>query len=358
MLKIIILAVAFAAFDTLNNKKVTLMGLLHFVAIPLYFIQSDVSLLWIGIILLISSADILVDGACEIAKILNIPTLVIGIVIIGLGTSLPELFVNMLSALNGDTDLAFGNIMGSNISNMGLVLGTGALLAGGIHVKKSLITTEIPIVLGVTLLSFLLVWREPIPQIAMADGAILLLSLFFYLFYLLRSNQSAELDTTKEIFEEGEGETSEHKPIFWQIILVVVGLVGLFFGGNTTVEGAVNIATLLGAGTIVLGVIVGLGTSLPELVAAISSVKKGETDLLVGNIVGSNIFNILLIFGVTAFIQPIVIAPHMFVHYYFLMGESLLFYITLGTKRHLNRFEAVLLILGALSYLFYCFIFV
>lgn len=358
MIMILVLSIAFAAFDVINNKKITVMGILFLVSIPLYFIQSDFANLWLGIVLLITSADLLVDGACEIAKILKIPVLVIGIIIIGLGTSLPELFVNMASALEGETALAFGNIMGSNISNMGLVLGTGALLAGGVHVKKSLISVEIPIVLGVTLLSFLLVWREKDAQIGMADGAILLLSLGFYLFYLLRNHKSDEVDATKEIFTEEDSKDEEKVSTLWQIILIIVGLVGLYFGGEHTIDGAVSIATMLGAGTIVLGVIVGIGTSLPELATAISSVKKGETDLLVGNIVGSNIFNILLIFGITAFIEPIVVAPHMFVHYFFLMGESLLFYITLGTKRHLNRFEAVLLISGAISYLVYCFIFV
>jgi len=346
-------------------KRPTFVVILLPVAMVLAFLQPDLANLLGGIVLIISGADRLIAGAEGLARRAGLPPLLIGILIIGLGTSTPELFVNVLSALEGDTGLALGNILGSNIANLGLVIGLGGLIAGKIKIQKSLISTEVPILFGVTLLLVLLLWdRAPLmpggttAMLSRQDGIILLMGLFFYLLYTLHSmKQSPCPQVVDKQYDEVVVKTVESDPVALSIFKVLMGVAALYFGGDFTITGAVSLATALGAGTMVLGVIVGVGTSLPELATAISCALKGETDLIVGNVVGSNIFNILLILGITSLITPIAVPVAITGHLLFLMGITTLFFLSLGTRRTLSRIEALFLALAGVGYLTYSMIF-
>lgn len=346
-------------------KRPTFVVILLPVAAILSFMWPDLSSVLGGIVLIISGADRLIAGAEGLARRAGLPPLLIGILIIGLGTSTPELFVNVLSALEGDTQLALGNILGSNIANLGLVIGLGGLIAGRIKIQKSLISTEVPILFGVTLLLVILLWdkaplmpRGTVAMLSRQDGIILLMGLLFYLLYTMHSMKQAPCpQSVDKQYDEIVEKDVESDPVSMSIFKVVVGVAGLYFGGDFTITGAVSLATAFGAGTMVLGVIVGVGTSLPELATAISCAIKGETDLIVGNVVGSNIFNILLILGITSLITPVAVPVAITGHLIFLMGVTTFFFISLGSKRSLSRFEALFLALAGVGYLTYSLMF-
>ncbi|MBD3309365.1 calcium/sodium antiporter [candidate division KSB3 bacterium] len=318
----------------------------------------------LGIILLIRAADVLISGAEVVAAKARIPPIVIGVLIIGLGTSTPEFFVNAISALQGNTDIAFGNIVGSNICNMGLVIGIAGWLSGKIQIEKSIITAEIPVMMASTLLIIFQVMDWPsltdttiAPNLSRQDGLVMLLGMGMYLLYTF--HVIADVPPNPDVqhkYQERYGQQDEMRTWVKAVAQIVIGIVGLYFGGDFTVTGATAIAVGLGAGTLVVGVIIGIGTSLPELATAISSVLKNQTDLVIGNVVGSNIFNILLILGTTAMIQPIYLTDGIAAHLGFLLFATTIFFIALGTKKELNRLEAILLTCLGVGYLAYSII--
>ncbi len=318
----------------------------------------------LGIVLLIRAADILISGAEVIAVKANIPPIVIGILIIGLGTSMPEFFVNVISALKGTTDLAFGNIIGSNISNMGLVIGISGWMARRISIQKSIISAEIPVMTACTLLVILQVLDFPPftsdatqAVLSRQDGIVMLLGLSMYLLYTF--HVIANVPPNQEVrgeYQERYGKREEMMTWLKAVGEIIVGVAGLYFGGDFTVTGATTIAKGLGAGTLVVGVIIGVGTSLPELATAVASVLKKQTDLVIGNVVGSNIFNILLILGTTAIIEPIYLSSEIAGHLVFLFLVTAIFFIALGTKKELNRIEAIMLTGLGVGYLAYSII--
>jgi len=330
------------------------------------FVSSNFAQALLGVLLLIRAADVLITGAEVVACKAKIPPVVIGILIIGLGTSSPEFFVNAISALKGNTDIAFGNIVGSNICNMGLVIGIAGWMAGRISIQRSIITAEMPVMLASTLLVIFQVldfppFSEPeAPSILSAqDGMVMLLGVCMYLLYTFHT--IANVPQPEEVTDQYQSryETVDKDEIrTWikAIGQIILGIGGLYLGGEFTVSGATNIAVGLGAGTLVVGVIIGVGTSLPELATAISSVLKKKPDLVIGNVVGSNIFNILLILGATAVIEPIALDQAIFWHLGFLFVTTCLFFIALGTKRELSRPEAIFLTLLGISYLAYSII--
>lgn len=249
--------------------------------------------------LLIKGADYLVDGSSSIARRLGVSTLVIGLTVVAFGTSAPELVVNILSASSGATDLALGNINGSNIANILLILGVAAFVTT-IPVKSRTVLKEIPFMLlaGIALV---VVISDPIlngveASISRTDGLLLLCIFLIFLYYMFLSAKEApgaKVEEPKYKFPAA-------------VLFTVMGLAGLVIGGKLAVDGATGIATGIGISETLVGLtIVALGTSLPELVSAVVAAVKGETDLAVGNVVGSNIFNILLVLGSTAVIAPI-----------------------------------------------------
>ncbi|MCP4400723.1 MAG: sodium:calcium antiporter [bacterium] len=340
----------------------TLVGLL--LAAGCSFISFNLAQSILGIILLIRAADILISGAEVVALKANIPPIVIGVLIIGLGTSMPELFVNVISALKGDTDIAFGNIVGSNISNMGLVIGIAGWLAGRIKIQKSIITAEIPVMMAAALLVILQVCDFPpladssdFHGLSRQDGIVMLLGMALYLLYTFHviANVPANPEVRQK-YSDRYGKEEEIRAWLSAIGKILLGVIGLYFGGDFTVTGATSIAVGLGAGTLVVGVIIGVGTSLPELATAISSVMKNQTDLMIGNVVGSNIFNVLLILGITALIEPIPLTAGVAGHLVFLLLATGIFFIALGTKKTLSRPEAIMLTFLGISYLSYSII--
>ncbi len=311
-----------------------------------------------GVVLIISSADRLISGAGSLARRAGVAPLMVGIFIVGLGTSSPELFVNLLSALRGDTDLALGNILGSNVANLGIILGLGGLIAGKMQIQRSLISTEGPILLGATLMLILLSLDFPplaaegsTAQLSRQDGSVLLLALAFYLLYLYLSMKKTPVPPAVVSQYAEEAVKMEEPRLALSVIKIAAGLLDLYLGGDFTVSGAVSLASALGAGTVALGIIVGVGTSLPELAATLSSAFRKETDLIIGNVVGSNIFNILLILGLTAVVEPVALPVDLAFHLLFLGGTALLFFFSMGTRRCLSRFESLLLLFTGLAYL-------
>lgn len=251
-----------------------------------------------GIFLLLYSADIFVDGASDTAKYFNIPSLLIGIVIIGFGTSMPELVVSFISGIEKTPGIAIGNAYGSNIANIALILGTTALISPVI-VNKSILKKELPILTFVTLVSLFLILDKNISRV---DSIILLFLFLGFMSYLIFDG----LKASKNIKEnESLKKEKENISILKAILFVLIGLVLLVVSSKILVWGAVKIAASLGVSELVIGLtVVAVGTSLPELASSIVSARKNEHDLTFGNIIGSNIFNTLACVGIAGSIMP------------------------------------------------------
>ena len=260
----------------------------------------EILLIVLGFVLLIKGADFLVDGASSVAKKFHIPEIVIGLTIVSIGTSMPELFVSTTSALQGSADMSIGNIIGSNICNLLLILGLSAVISP-VKFQKSTRNIEIPMCFAITVVFMVLANLGKI--ISFADSIILLVLFVGFLGYTLyvAKKGQAEAAETEEC-EQEEQNGSMLKNIF----LIVIGIVALKLGGDFTVNNAVVIAQTLGISEKVIGLtILAIGTSLPELVTSVMAAIKGNDDIAIGNIIGSNIFNMLMIIGVTAFITPL-----------------------------------------------------
>lgn len=259
------------------------------------FIQ--IILIIIGFILLIKGADFLVTGSSSIAKKFNISEIVIGLTIVSIGTSMPELFISVTSALEGRSNLTIGNVVGSNISNLFLILGVSAILKA-IPLRKETKFIEIPICLFITIVFVTLCNIGT--TITRTKGIYLII--LFVLFIIYTFIISKELQKNEEKNENIEVKQSTLKSIFY----IALGIIGLRIGGDLTVNNAVEIAETLNLSEKVISItILAIGTSLPELVTSITAGLKNESDIAIGNILGSNIFNMLLIIGTSAIIKPI-----------------------------------------------------
>lgn len=271
----------------------------------------NIILIIIGFVLLIKGADFLVDGASEIAKKFHIPEIVIGLTIVAIGTSMPELVVSVTSALEGHSDLAIGNIVGSNIANLFLILGVCAVIKPLIFKKETRIF-EIPFTIFVTILFFFLCINKSNEQtyiITKQEGIILLVFCILFIIYnFIMAKKGEEFENQEKIIEI---KTNDEKvsPVWEALFGIVIGIVGLKLGGDLVVNSSVEIARILGISEKLISLtIVAFSTSLPELITSIAATKKGETDMAIGNILGSQIFNILLIIGLSAFLTPIAYA--------------------------------------------------
>jgi len=260
-----------------------------------------------GFFLLMWSADLLVDNASELGNRLGVSTFLIGIIVVGFGTSAPEMFVSAMAALNDKGNLALGNALGSNITNIGLVLGSAALVKS-LPVARSTATIDIPIVILSGALAIFLVSDGLLSNL---DGVLLLIFLFSYLYWSARYSQGAgdEPDLTQEVDDPHELDLSrinhpKGKSMLTAVLFTVGSIILLMIASKMLVEGAISIAEYLGVGELVIGLtIVAIGTSLPELAAAIAAARKGVHDMIIGNIIGSNVFNTLGVLGITGAIQ-------------------------------------------------------
>ena len=254
-------------------------------------------LIIIGFLLLIKGADILVEGSSQIAKKLKIPEIIIGLTIVSIGTSMPELFVSVTSALNGSPNIALGNVVGSNICNLLLILGLSTIIRP-VKFKKETKLFEIPMSIFFTILFLILCNFNQ--QLSFFDGSILI---FFFLIFLIYTILLGKGQSKKEMKKE---QGVEKINILKNLIWIILGIVGLKYGGDFVVENAVIIANAMHISEKVIGLtIIAIGTSLPELVTSVTASIKGNSDIAIGNIIGSNIFNILLISGCSAIINPI-----------------------------------------------------
>lgn len=309
----------------------------------------------LGFVLLVAGGEAMVRGAAALARRFGVPSLVIGLTVVAFGTSAPELAVNTAAALRGNGSVAFGNVVGSNLANVGLILAVCALLRP-LAVRSIVITREIPMMLLGTFAALVmgvdLLRGEDASSYDRSDGLLLLLFFGVFLYYTVAETlfrrpqdsfvQQAEAMPTGERVESAVASLG----------LVVVGVVGLVLGGHFTVESAVEIATALGVSKAVVGLtIVALGTSLPELVASVIAVRRSEADLAVGNVVGSNIFNLLFVLGVTATVHPVPVPEGGFVDLAAAtVAGALLLLCSIGS-RGITRLEGAGLLACYLGYL-------
>lgn len=251
-----------------------------------------------GLVLLVAGAELLVRGASRLAAAFGVTPLVIGLTVVAFGTSTPELAVSVSSAFAGDADIALGNVVGSNIANVLLILGISALIVP-LVVKSQLVRFDVPVMIGASLL-LLVVGLDG--AIGRAEGAFLFALVLAYVVVLIRKSRRETADVVAEFEEEySDGQT----PIPLNVGLVVVGLGMLVFGSNLLVDAAVSVAERLGVSELVIGLtLVAVGTSLPEIATSIMAAIKGERDIAVGNVVGSNIFNILTVLGLSSLVAP------------------------------------------------------
>ncbi|WP_458576233.1 calcium/sodium antiporter [Aliamphritea spongicola] len=299
-----------------------------------------------GFVVLVWSADRFVDGAAATAKNFGMSPMLIGLTIVSFGTSAPEILVSAMASTSGAGGLAIGNALGSNIANIGLVLGVTALITQ-LPVKSGVLKREIPLLLGVTLLAGLVLFDQ---YLGLTDALMLAAALIFSLFMFARFQKSAENDELASEEEELPDMTTP-KALFW----LVVGLALLAISSRALVWGATEIAVALGVSDLVIGLtIVAIGTSLPELAASVASALKGHTDIAIGNIVGSNIFNIAAVMAVPGFLAPIAFdAVVVWRDYGVTLGlTALLLVLALWQKPpRISRPEGALLLIGYAAYL-------
>lgn len=261
----------------------------------------SILLILVGFLFLIKGADFLVDGASDIAKKFHIPQIIIGLTIVSIGTSMPELFVSITSALEGYSDMALGNVIGSNLCNLLLILGLSALIKP-VEFQKETRIIEIPLALIITII-FAIVCNSN--SGIFRNEAVLLIVLFimFIGYTIVMGIRGGNLDKAENVKSSPEKDISVAK----SIINILIGIVALKVGGDFTVDNAVVVAQTLNISEKVISLtILAIGTSLPELVTSVTAAIKGNSDIAIGNIIGSNIFNMLLIIGVSALIKPIV----------------------------------------------------
>lgn len=304
-------------------------------------------LLVAGLALLIKGADWLVGGASALAKKFNITDLVIGLTVVAFGTSTPELVVNVLASSQAHYEIVFGNVIGSNIANIFLVLGITGIIYP-LVVQSSTIWYELPLSLIAVLLLFFMAnnfFLMEFPVLSQRNALILLLMFLFFLYYMYR-----QMKKDSAVTQEPVKTLSNFKT--W--IFIVLGLAGLVVGGKLVVDNAIGIATMLGVSEKIIGfTIVAVGTSLPELATSVVAALRKNTNIAVGNIVGSNIFNFLLIIPISALVNPLQYDPVFNYDLYFLAGGTLFLFgaMFMGGKRKLDRWEAVVLLLAYMGYM-------
>ena len=317
----------------------------------------DYIFLIVGFVLLIKGADYFVDGSSSVAKILKVPTIIIGLTVVAFGTSMPEFSVSVTAAMKGSNDLAVSNVLGSNIFNLLVVLGCCALL-NPVQAQSSLLKREFPFSIFVTVILLFLNADFSIDKVRRGNeqfvlgrmGGILFLILFgVFLYATVKTALKAREGQEDTEYEEYVSMSPAKSAAY-----IIVGIAGIVLGGELVVDSACRIAETFGLSQTFIGLtIVALGTSLPELVTSMVAAGKGENDLAVGNVVGSNIFNILLILGVSATITPIVLDVTAVYDTLILIAASLIVYGAALSKREIRRNEGALFLLAYLTFFVY-----
>ncbi len=302
----------------------------------------QIVLLVVGFVMLVKGADWFVDGAAGIAVKFGIPQLVVGLTIVAMGTSAPEAAVSITGAMNGAADIAVGNVLGSNILNILIILGLTGIITN-VAIQKSTLMIEMPFMLVITVVFAFLGLNDG--NVGFLDGIILWVLFIVYLAYLFV--------LTKKGNQEEENEP-ENRSV-WKLILVgVVGAVVVVWGADITVGAATTIAAALGLSERFIGLtIVALGTSLPELVTSVTAARKGNSDIAIGNIVGSNIFNILFVIGTSSLIIPVIFEATFLVDAIVALLAGVLLWVSTVRKKMLTRPWAIVMLLGYAAYFVY-----
>jgi cation:H+ antiporter len=307
-----------------------------------------VAFLIVGLILLVWSADKLVFGAAALARNVGISPLVIGMTILAMGSSAPEMMVSATAALDGKTDTAVGNVLGSNIANIALILGITALIKP-LSISSAVLRREFPLMIGVTLVAGVILWDN---HLGLAEGVLLFVLFAFFILTMLRISRN-EKKNGDVLLDEQESEIPQGVSNLKAAMWVAIGLIILPLSANVLVNNAVIIAKFFGMSDLVIGLtIIAVGTSLPELAASLAGVLKGEDDMAVGNIIGSNVFNILAVMGIPGILNPSIINAYaMDRDFWVMLGLSLLLVImALGKSRSINRIEGGILFTTFIAY--------
>ena len=319
-------------------------------------IAAVILLLAVGFAFLVKGADFFVEGSSSIAKKLKVPPIIIGLTIVAMGTSLPETAVSVTASLVQNNELAVSNVVGSNIFNLMFVIGVCSILTP-IMVQKATVVRDIPLSLGCAL--FLLVLGisglgdKTGMTLGHADGVIFLIVFAGYIFTMVRSAMKARAAGQK-VEIEGVEECDNMKELSYgkSILFLIVGAAAIAFGGDLTVDTASRIAIELGMSQTLVGLtIVSIGTSLPELVTSVVAARKNEVDMAVGNAVGSNIFNILMVLGISSAIGPVALIRENIIDIVLLMVFSVMVWIFAGTRKKIERKEGIIMVV---VYLVYC----
>lgn len=308
-------------------------------------------LLLVGFVLLIKGADFFVEGASSVAKALKVPSIIIGLTIVAMGTSLPELAVSVTASLSNNNELAVSNVVGSNLFNLMVVLGASAFM-NPIIVGKDTIKKDYPFSVGCAILLLLLGIAGM--ELGTSDGVVLLVIFIgFILYQVLSALQARKANNFEnEVLEEVD--EIKEVPIWLSLIFIVGGATAIKFGGDFVVDSAVAIATAAGLSQTLIGLtIVACGTSLPELATSVVAAKKGELDMAVGNVVGSNVFNILMILGVAASLSPISFLTENIIDIAILLVFSLITWVMCWTKGKLGKKEGFFMVALYVGYVVY-----
>lgn len=302
----------------------------------------QILLLTVGFVMLVKGADWFVDGAAGIAERFGVPQLVVGLTIVAMGTSAPEAAVSITAALKGSADITIGNVVGSNILNILIILGISSVIVP-IAVAKSTIRYETPYMLFITVLLLGLGMTGNV--ITFGEGVILWLAFILYLIYLFFMAKNNKEETVAD---------EEQKPVWKLLAATVIGLVLIVWGSDVTVDAATAIAQYVGLSERFIGLtIVALGTSLPELFTSVSAARKGKADIAIGNIVGSNIFNILFVVGTTALITPVVFAPNFAIDTLVAIAAGMLLLVCVLRRQKLTRMGGIVMLLSYAGYFAY-----
>nr|WP_292609737.1 calcium/sodium antiporter [Methanobrevibacter sp. UBA188] len=299
-------------------------------------------LLIVGFVFLIKGSDFFVDGASSIASLLKIPTIIVGLTIVAFGTSAPEAAVSITSAITGNNAMAVSNVIGSNLFNILMVIGISALL-GELLMEKDVLNKDLPFLVGITVLfaAFIIIgWN-----VSQIEGIILLIILIAYVAHLIKSAKKSDNANVVE------------KPKFtlpYSILFIIIGLAGIVIGGDLVVNSASDIAIAFGMSETLVGLtIVAIGTSLPELVTSLTALKKGENQLVIGNVIGSNIFNILFVLGASSAITAISLDSSMLIDVTFMVFVTVLCFIFGKTQDKFDRKEGAILVALFIAYMIF-----
>lgn len=317
-------------------------------------ILKAVFVLIIGFVLLIKGADFFVEGASSVAKMLKVPSLIIGMTIVAMGTSLPETSVSIAASMNNQNTLAVSNVVGSNIFNLMVVLGVCAVITE-LKVSKDVLKRDYPF--SVLCAIILLVAGVIGMTLGRMDGIIFLVIFAVFIFYLIKSaldaRKSGEISEKEREMNE-EMEEMEDLPVWKCILYIVCGAIAIKYGGDWVVDSASVIATSFGISATLVGLtICSVGTSLPELVTSIVAARKNELDMAVGNVVGSNVFNILMVLGIAATVSPIAFLTENIIDIVVLLVFSLITWVLCVTQKKLSKKEGILMLVLYTIYLVY-----